>query len=243
LCADYKKYFPNYKGAEDLEQLMIKKENSSLKEQLLSNRKKNRIWIIIGCILLLICIIYIFYSKQSEKKLTQKLLQEVGIKHLIEKIDKKTYYSNILKNHISVMHNSIVPFEQERFDLVISDLTKNSEGLLLNILTQINNFINNDDRKLALKNKDFNCMLNLFIKFAVDIEKNNIKDYQINKNNLIKIKHIIYLAASLQLLYFYRNPSHHYKEFWKADQHQASQTLHCYAYVLFTLVDSKLFDD
>jgi hypothetical protein len=25
LCADYKKYFPNYKGAEDLEQLMIKK--------------------------------------------------------------------------------------------------------------------------------------------------------------------------------------------------------------------------
>jgi hypothetical protein len=241
LCADYKKYFPNYKGAEDLEQLMIKKENSSLKEQLLSNRKKNRIWIIIGCILLLICIIYIFYSKQSEKKLTQKLLQEVGIKHLIEKIDKKTYYSNILKNHISVMHNSIVPFEQERFDLVISDLTKNTEDMLSNTLIQINYYIKNENKKLVPKKNDFSGMLNSFIKFAINVENDEISEYQISEDDLIKIKDIIYLTASFKLLYFYRNPSHHPKKYWYADKHKATHTLHCYAYVIYTLIESKFF--
>jgi hypothetical protein len=73
------------------------------------------------------------------------------------------------------MHNSIVPFEQERFDLVISDLTKNSEGLLLNILTQINNFINNDDRKLALKINHFIFCFIFFFNFLVKKKKNILR--------------------------------------------------------------------
>jgi hypothetical protein len=242
LSTNYKKYFPNYKGAEDLKNQKLQQENDSLKEKL--SEKQSWIYIVVGIagFVVIALIVYIAYRIWSDKKQTKKLLQEVGIRHLIEQIDDIPHPPAILKPHKSKLHKSIDLYEKERFDLLISDLTKNTEELLVNIISQINTMIKNENKHLIPKKNDFRNQIDAFIPFAVKIQNNKIKEYQLSETDLNKIKKIIYLVASLKLLYFYRNPSHHHSELWQPDKHKATQTLHCYAYIIYKLLDSQLFN-
>ena len=239
LSANYKKYFPNYKGAEDIRSIQIEKENNLLKEKL----SEKQLWINIGAGIVIFAFFAFFaFFKFFSKKQTKKLLQEVGIRHLIEQIDDIQHPPAILKPHKSKLHKSIDLYEKERFDLLISDLTKNTEELLVNIISQINTMIKNENKHLKPKKNDFRNQIEIFLPFAVNIQNNNIKEYQLSETDLNKIKKIIYLVASLKLLYFYRNPSHHHSELWHPDKHKATQTLHCYAYIIYKLLDSQLFN-
>jgi hypothetical protein len=234
LYKDYKIFFPNYKEP-------ITPETQALKHSYNILLIVFIIFIVIASIPMIFLALKVNYFKNLDKKHTQKLLKEVGIKHLKEAIDKKGISITQLKANISALHKSIAPFKQEHFDLVISDLTKNTEDMLSNTLIQINYYIKNENKKLVPKKNDFSGMLNSFIKFAINVENDEISEYQISEDDLIKIKDIIYLAASFKLLYFYRNPSHHPKKYWYADKHKATHTLHCYAYVIYTLIESKFF--